>query len=172
MGCVVAMQQGNGSEAIEEAESPVPTIVFHGDRDTTVIRNEAEAVYRWVRHNLCVPKNLSSLRTICGATSRRSTRNQSRCADVEGGDERHLLRTGSLHPDKELGDAVHLIVVGPVWKCEDRGMQRQLAFAGAVQGILAGILPDIGTASSKAPQGYIIDMRLLLNTKMNSCFER
>jgi len=32
----VAMRQGNGSEAIGKAGSPVPTIVFHGDRDTTV----------------------------------------------------------------------------------------------------------------------------------------
>ena len=31
-----AMRQGSGSEAIAEAGSPVPTIVFHGDRDTTV----------------------------------------------------------------------------------------------------------------------------------------
>jgi poly(hydroxyalkanoate) depolymerase family esterase len=31
-----AMRQGNGPEAIGNAGSPVPTIVFHGDRDTTV----------------------------------------------------------------------------------------------------------------------------------------
>jgi poly(hydroxyalkanoate) depolymerase family esterase len=32
----VAMRQGNGPEAFDNAGSPVPTIVFHGDRDTTV----------------------------------------------------------------------------------------------------------------------------------------
>ena len=32
----MAMRQGGGSEAVAEAGSPVPTIVFHGDRDTTV----------------------------------------------------------------------------------------------------------------------------------------
>ena len=32
----VAMRQGCGSERIAKAASPVPTIVFHGDRDTTV----------------------------------------------------------------------------------------------------------------------------------------
>jgi poly(3-hydroxybutyrate) depolymerase len=32
----IAMRQGNGPEAIGNAGSPVPTIVFHGDRDTTV----------------------------------------------------------------------------------------------------------------------------------------
>ena len=32
----VAMRQGSGSEQIAKAASPVPTIVFHGDRDTTV----------------------------------------------------------------------------------------------------------------------------------------
>ena len=31
-----AMRQGNGADAIGQAGSPVPTIVFHGDRDTTV----------------------------------------------------------------------------------------------------------------------------------------
>jgi poly(hydroxyalkanoate) depolymerase family esterase len=33
---LVAMRQGGGYEAIGEARSQVPTIVFHGDRDTTV----------------------------------------------------------------------------------------------------------------------------------------
>ena len=32
----VAMQQGSGSDAITDGGSTVPTIVFHGDRDTTV----------------------------------------------------------------------------------------------------------------------------------------
>jgi poly(3-hydroxybutyrate) depolymerase len=32
----MAMRQGGGSEAVAEAGSAVPTIVFHGDRDTTV----------------------------------------------------------------------------------------------------------------------------------------
>jgi poly(hydroxyalkanoate) depolymerase family esterase len=36
---LVAMRQGNGSEAIGKAGSTVPTIVFHGDRDTTVHPN-------------------------------------------------------------------------------------------------------------------------------------
>ena len=40
----VAMRQGKGSEAIAEAESPVPTIVFHGDRDTTVHPNNGDRI--------------------------------------------------------------------------------------------------------------------------------
>jgi poly(hydroxyalkanoate) depolymerase family esterase len=32
----MAMRHGGGSEAVAEAGSPVPTIIFHGDRDTTV----------------------------------------------------------------------------------------------------------------------------------------
>ena len=40
----IAMRQGNGSEAIAEAESPVPTIVFHGDRDTTVHPNNGDRI--------------------------------------------------------------------------------------------------------------------------------
>ncbi len=32
----MAMRQGGGSKAVAKAVSPVPTIVFHGDRDTTV----------------------------------------------------------------------------------------------------------------------------------------
>ena len=40
----VAMRQGNGSEAIGKAGSPVPTIVFHGDRDTTVHPNNGDRI--------------------------------------------------------------------------------------------------------------------------------
>jgi poly(hydroxyalkanoate) depolymerase family esterase len=40
----VAMRQGNGSEAIGKAASPVPTIVFHGDRDTTVHPNNGDRI--------------------------------------------------------------------------------------------------------------------------------
>jgi poly(hydroxyalkanoate) depolymerase family esterase len=40
----VAMRQGNGSEAIGNAGSPVPTIVFHGDRDTTVHPNNGDRI--------------------------------------------------------------------------------------------------------------------------------
>ena len=32
----MAMRQGGGPEAVAETGPPVPTIVFHGDRDTTV----------------------------------------------------------------------------------------------------------------------------------------
>jgi poly(3-hydroxybutyrate) depolymerase len=38
-----AMRQGSGSEAIAEG-SPVPTIVFHGDRDTTVHPNNSDRI--------------------------------------------------------------------------------------------------------------------------------
>ncbi len=40
----VAMRQGKGSGAIGKAGSPVPTIVFHGDRDTTVHPNNGERI--------------------------------------------------------------------------------------------------------------------------------
>ena len=40
----VAMRQGNGSEAFGKAGSPVPTIVFHGDRDTTVHPNNGDRI--------------------------------------------------------------------------------------------------------------------------------
>ena len=40
----VAMRQGNGSEAIRKTGSPVPTIVFHGDRDTTVHPNNGDRI--------------------------------------------------------------------------------------------------------------------------------
>jgi poly(hydroxyalkanoate) depolymerase family esterase len=40
----VAMRQGNGSEAIAEAESAVPTIVFHGDGDATVHPNNGDRI--------------------------------------------------------------------------------------------------------------------------------
>ena len=38
----VAMRQGDGAEGNSEAGSPVPTIVFHGDRDTTVHPNNGD----------------------------------------------------------------------------------------------------------------------------------
>src|SRR5256885_9305557 len=41
---LVAMRQGNGSEAIAETESTVPTIVFHGDSDATVHPNNSERI--------------------------------------------------------------------------------------------------------------------------------
>jgi poly(hydroxyalkanoate) depolymerase family esterase len=40
----VAMRQGNGSGATGKGGSPVPTIVFHGDRDTTVHPNNGERI--------------------------------------------------------------------------------------------------------------------------------
>jgi poly(hydroxyalkanoate) depolymerase family esterase len=40
----VAMRQGGGSEAIADGRPPVPTIVFHGDRDTTVHPNNGERI--------------------------------------------------------------------------------------------------------------------------------
>ena len=40
----VAMRQGNGSDAIGKAGSAVPTIVFHGDRDTTVHPNNGDRI--------------------------------------------------------------------------------------------------------------------------------
>ena len=39
-----AMRQGNASGAIGKAGSPVPTIVFHGDRDTTVHPNNGDRI--------------------------------------------------------------------------------------------------------------------------------
>lgn len=40
----VAMRQGNGSDAMGKAGPPVPTIVFHGDRDTTVHPNNGDRI--------------------------------------------------------------------------------------------------------------------------------
>jgi poly(hydroxyalkanoate) depolymerase family esterase len=40
----VAMRQGGRSESIAEGKPPVPTIVFHGDRDTTVHPNNGERI--------------------------------------------------------------------------------------------------------------------------------
>jgi poly(hydroxyalkanoate) depolymerase family esterase len=40
----VAMRQGGGSEAVVDGRPPVPTIVFHGDRDTTVHPNNGERI--------------------------------------------------------------------------------------------------------------------------------
>ena len=39
-----AMRQGSGPEAIAGGASPVPTIVFHGDRDTTVHPNNGDRI--------------------------------------------------------------------------------------------------------------------------------
>ena len=38
------MRQGGGSDAIADGVSPVPTIVFHGDRDTTVHPNNGDRI--------------------------------------------------------------------------------------------------------------------------------
>jgi poly(hydroxyalkanoate) depolymerase family esterase len=43
---LVAMRQGNGSDATGKAGSAVPTIVFHGDRDTTVHPNNGRILER------------------------------------------------------------------------------------------------------------------------------
>jgi poly(hydroxyalkanoate) depolymerase family esterase len=40
----VAMRQGVGPKAIADSRSPVPTIVFHGDRDTTVHPNNGDRI--------------------------------------------------------------------------------------------------------------------------------
>jgi poly(hydroxyalkanoate) depolymerase family esterase len=40
----VAMRQGGGSKAIADGKPPVPTIVFHGDRDTTVHPNNGDRI--------------------------------------------------------------------------------------------------------------------------------
>ncbi len=40
----VAMRQGNGSEAFGKNSSPMPSIVFHGDRDTTVHPNNGDQI--------------------------------------------------------------------------------------------------------------------------------
>ncbi|UPK38166.1 PHB depolymerase family esterase [Bradyrhizobium sp. 186] len=41
----VAMRRGGGSGAIADGASPVPTIVFHGDRDTTVHPNNGDRIF-------------------------------------------------------------------------------------------------------------------------------
>jgi len=41
---LVAMRQGGGSDVMADAGSAVPTIVFHGDRDTTVHPNNADQI--------------------------------------------------------------------------------------------------------------------------------
>ena len=55
-----------------------------------------------------------------------------------------------------------------------RRMQIKLDFAGAVEAIMAGIVPNIAPTSPEAPQVNVVDVRFLpfLNTKMNSCLER
>jgi poly(hydroxyalkanoate) depolymerase family esterase len=40
----VAMRQGGGSKAIADGKPVVPTIVFHGDRDTTVNPNNGDRI--------------------------------------------------------------------------------------------------------------------------------
>jgi poly(3-hydroxybutyrate) depolymerase len=40
----VAMRQGSGSEVFAEGATPIPTIVFHGDRDTTVHPNNGDRI--------------------------------------------------------------------------------------------------------------------------------
>jgi poly(hydroxyalkanoate) depolymerase family esterase len=40
----VAMRQGGGSKPIADGKSPVPTIVFHGDRDATVHPNNGDRI--------------------------------------------------------------------------------------------------------------------------------
>jgi poly(hydroxyalkanoate) depolymerase family esterase len=42
----MAMRQGGGSETVAEAGSPVPTIVFHGDRDTTVHPDNGDRILK------------------------------------------------------------------------------------------------------------------------------
>ena len=42
----VAMRQGSGPEVIADGGSPPPTIVFHGDRDTTVHPNNGDRILK------------------------------------------------------------------------------------------------------------------------------
>lgn len=43
---LIAMRQGGGSDAIPGNGQPIPTIVFHGDRDTTVHPNNGDRILR------------------------------------------------------------------------------------------------------------------------------
>jgi poly(hydroxyalkanoate) depolymerase family esterase len=43
---LIAMRQGGGSETIPGDGPPIPTIVFHGDRDTTVHSNNGDRIVR------------------------------------------------------------------------------------------------------------------------------
>jgi poly(hydroxyalkanoate) depolymerase family esterase len=43
---LIAMKQGGGSEAMPGDCPPIPTIVFHGDRDTTVHSNNGDRIVR------------------------------------------------------------------------------------------------------------------------------
>jgi poly(hydroxyalkanoate) depolymerase family esterase len=43
---LVAMRKGGGPKAIADSGPPVPTIVFHGDRDTTVHPNNGDRILR------------------------------------------------------------------------------------------------------------------------------
>lgn len=43
---LIAMRQGGGPEAVPSDGPPIPTIVFHGDRDTTVHSNNGDRIVR------------------------------------------------------------------------------------------------------------------------------
>jgi poly(hydroxyalkanoate) depolymerase family esterase len=43
---LIAMRQGGGSDAMPSDGSPIPTILFHGDRDTTVHPNNGDRILR------------------------------------------------------------------------------------------------------------------------------
>jgi poly(hydroxyalkanoate) depolymerase family esterase len=43
---LIAMRQGGGAEVMPGGGSPMPTIVFHGDRDTTVHSNNGDRIVR------------------------------------------------------------------------------------------------------------------------------
>jgi poly(3-hydroxybutyrate) depolymerase len=43
---LIAMRQGGGAEVMPDGGRPIPTIVFHGDRDTTVHSNNGDRIVR------------------------------------------------------------------------------------------------------------------------------
>jgi poly(hydroxyalkanoate) depolymerase family esterase len=47
---LMAMRQGGASETVAVAGSPVPTIVFHGDRDTTVHPDNGDRILKQSAH--------------------------------------------------------------------------------------------------------------------------